>query len=246
GGFLAFGVKWVVEMGPTFLEPFLGHLGIDEQIVEPVAHFHIALFPRVPTHGPHRLLCFFFVDSQQLVLGHDINFNTALLVGLLDRLYHHRIRANLGHDQRAHPFFDQAQRCAPTGLAHGGPGEGHDVVDGFWRSQIGGKSRRRIFGIFRSRRERCQAQIHHHHHPSDCLHKRRLLVLILRFRGIFFYFFIFFCSILSIVFNSLPSLVNLETEGINCQAVLGCATTTVRVAFASSSVTKRCRRELKF
>jgi hypothetical protein len=55
-----------------------------------------------------------------------------------------------------------------------------------------------------------------------------------------------FCSNVSILFNSLASLWNLETRAINCQAFLGCMRVTIRVASASLSVTKLCRRELKF
>jgi hypothetical protein len=113
------------------------------QVVDPSTNFHVTLLGGIPTHGLDRLLCLFFVDSQELVLGYDINFNAAFLVGLLDRLHHHHIRGNLAHNQRTHPFFDQAEGCASAGLSDGSPGKGHNIIEGFRRSQVRGKTRSR-------------------------------------------------------------------------------------------------------
>ena len=155
-----------------------------------------------------RLLCFFFVNSQELVLGYDVNFDAAFLVGLLDRLHHHRIRANLAYNQCTHPLLDQAQRGAPAGLAHGGPRKGHNIVDGFGGSQIRGKPGAGYL-VFSA--------------PATTDARPKQITAIIK--AIVFttappsslyvdslkYFFIFFCSNLSILFNFLASLRNLET-----------------------------------
>ena len=79
--------------------------------------------------APIALMASSFVNSQQLVLGGEIDLHAALFVSSLDRLHDHRVGSYFRNDQRRHAFLNQAEWRATAGLAHGGARERHDVID---------------------------------------------------------------------------------------------------------------------
>ena len=160
-------------------------------------------------NGFQRIL---FIDPKQFIFRDDVSLDATLFESARDRLHDHRIGVDFSDDQCRHSFLDQAQRRAPTGLAHGSPCKGHNIVDGFRRSQIRGKSRRGVFGALGSM-EREMPSLNRSTPsikatfvfittpPSFSLLKIQITWNI----------FYFFYSNLSIFFNLLASMRNLET-----------------------------------
>jgi hypothetical protein len=86
-------------------------------------------------------------DAGEFIFRNDARFNAPFFISADDRLQHRIVSDGLSDEADQCPLFDQTQRSAAAGLAHGSTRERHDVLDRFRRLNVGRKARRRIFPL---------------------------------------------------------------------------------------------------